>query len=27
MSGKERDRGQEAEVLKVFTDTSKIIVK
>lgn len=27
MSGKERDRGQEAEVLKVFTDSDKIIVK
>ncbi len=27
MSGKEKDRGQEAEVLKVFTDTNKIIVK
>jgi ribosomal protein L24 len=27
MSGKEKDRDQEAEVLKVFTDTNKIIVK
>ncbi len=27
MSGKEKDRGQEAEVLKVFNDTNKIIVK
>ena len=27
MSGKENDRGQEAEVLKVFTDSNKIIVK
>lgn len=27
MSGKERDRGQVSTVLKVFTDTSKIIVK
>lgn len=26
-SGKEKDRGQTAEVLKVFTDTNKIIVK
>ncbi len=27
MSGKEKDRGQTAEVLKVFIDTNKIIVK
>lgn len=27
MSGKEKDRGQTAEVLKVFTDENKIIVK
>jgi len=27
MSGKEKDRGVEAEVLKVFTDNGKIIVK
>ena len=27
MSGKEKDRGQEAEVLKVFTQDNKIIVK
>lgn len=27
MSGKEKDRGQEAEVLKVFTDKNKVIVK
>jgi len=27
MSGKEKDRGQEAEVLKVSPDTNKIIVK
>jgi len=27
MSGKEKDRGQTAEVLKVITDNGKIIVK
>lgn len=27
LSGKEKDRGQEAEVLKVFVDDNKIIVK
>ncbi len=27
LSGKEKDRGNISEVLKVFTDTSKIIVK
>jgi len=27
MSGKEKDRGQTTEVLKVFTDTNKIICK
>ncbi len=27
MSGKEKDRGQQAEVLKVFVDDNKIIVK
>jgi large subunit ribosomal protein L24 len=27
MSGKEKDRGQRAKVVKVFTDTSKIIVE
>ena len=27
MSGKEKDRGQKAEVLKVFTDTNKVLVK
>jgi len=27
MSGKEKDRGQTAEVLKVIIDTNKIIVK
>jgi len=27
MSGKEKDRGQQAEVLKVFADDNKIIVK
>jgi len=27
MSGKEKDRGQTSEVLKVFTDDNKIIVK
>jgi large subunit ribosomal protein L24 len=27
MSGKEKDRGQTAEVLKVFLDDNKIIVK
>jgi len=27
MSGKEKDRGQEAEVLKVLTDNNKIIAK
>lgn len=27
MSGKEKDRGQRAKVVKVFTDTSKVIVE
>ena len=27
MSGKEKDRGQTAEVLKVFTDTNRVLVK
>lgn len=27
MSGKEKDRGQRAKVLKVFTDTNKVIVE
>lgn len=27
ISGKEKDRGQRAEVLKVFTDTNRVLVK